>query len=151
VPVIDLGVVIDAPDGRVRSITGLVTYVAPGAGCLVCGGVIDPERVRDEGLAPEERRRLAAEGYARGLDDPDPSVVAYTTMVAAWGTADLLERLFGFGADNIRPELRLRIADRKMTTREIVAARKRSCGALCTFGDMSMTHRDSPTSWRVSK
>jgi hypothetical protein len=134
VPVIDLGVVIDAPDGRVRSITGRVTYVAPGAGCLVCGGVVDPERVRDEGLAPEERRRLAAEGYARGLDDPDPSVVAYTTMVAAWGIADLLERLFGFGADNIRPELRLRIADRKMTTREIVANPDHICGKQDSWG-----------------
>ncbi|WP_249012216.1 ThiF family adenylyltransferase [Conexibacter sp. DBS9H8] len=128
IPVIDLGVVIDAPDGRIRSITGRVTYVAPGAGCLVCGGVVDPERVRDEGLAPDERRRLAAEGYARGLDDPDPSVVAYTTMVAAWGIADLLERLFGFGADDIRPELRLRIADRKMTSREIAANPNHICG-----------------------
>jgi hypothetical protein len=128
VPIIDLGVVIDAPDGRIRSITGRVTYVAPGAGCLVCGGVIDPERVREEGLAPEERRRLAAEGYARGLDNPDPSVVAYTTMVAAWGIADLLERLFGFGADDTRPEIRLRIADRKMTTRSIPANPDHICG-----------------------
>jgi len=44
-------------------------------------------------------------------------VVAYTTMVAAWGIADLLERLFGFGADDIASELHLRIADRKMKGR----------------------------------
>lgn len=134
VPVIDLGVIIDAPDGRIRSITGRVTYMAPGGGCLVCGGVVDPERVRDEGLAPDERQRLAAEGYARGLDDPDPSVVAYTTMVAAWGIADLLERLFGFGAHDIRPELRLRIADRKMTSREIAPNPNHICGREESWG-----------------
>jgi proteasome lid subunit RPN8/RPN11 len=117
VPIIDLGVAIDAPNERIRSITGRVTYVGPGEPCLLCRGVVDPARVRDEGYEPDERARLAGEGYAQGIGEPDPSVVAYTTMVAAWGVADLLERLFGFGADDIAGELHLRIADRKMKGR----------------------------------
>lgn len=117
IPIIDLGVAIDAPQERIRSITGRITYVGPGEPCLLCRGVVDPARVRDEGYEPDERARLAGEGYAQGLGEPDPSVVAYTTMVAAWGVADLLERLFGFGADDIAGELHLRIADRKMKGR----------------------------------
>jgi len=117
IPIIDLGVAIYAPKERIRSITGRITYVGPGEACLLCRGVVDPARVRDEGYEPDERARLAGEGYAQGLGEPDPSVVAYTTMVAAWGVADLLERLFGFGADDIAGELHLRIADRKMRSR----------------------------------
>jgi hypothetical protein len=117
VPLIDLGVVIDAMPDRIRSITGRITYVAPGQACLVCAGVVDPNRVREEGYTAEERASLVEEGYARGLDEPDPSVIAYTTMVAAWGIADLLERLFGFGRSDVSSEIRLRIADRKMANR----------------------------------
>lgn len=117
IPVIDVGVAIDASEERVRSITGRITYVGPGEPCLVCRGVVDLARVRDEGYEPEERERLAGEGYAQGLGEPDPSVVAYTTMVASWAVADLLERLFGFGAEDVPGEIRLRIADRKMKGR----------------------------------
>ena len=117
VPIIDLGIAIDARGERVNSITGRVTYVGPGEGCLVCAGVVDLARVRDEGYEDAERERLAGEGYAQGLGEPDPSVIAYTTLVAAQGVADLLERLFGFGTDDIHAELRLRIADRKMKGR----------------------------------
>lgn len=117
IPIIDMGVAIDAPKERVRSITGRITYMGPGEPCLICRGVVDPARVRDEGYEPEERERLAGEGYAQGLGEPDPSVVAYTTMVASWGVADLLERLFGFGAEDIPGEILLRIADRKMKGR----------------------------------
>lgn len=117
IPVIDMGVAIDASEERVRSITGRVTYVGPGEPCLICRGTVDPDRVRDEAYEPEERERLAGEGYAQGLGEPDPSVVAYTTMVASWAVADLLERLFGFGAEDTPGEILLRIADRKMKGR----------------------------------
>jgi molybdopterin/thiamine biosynthesis adenylyltransferase len=127
VPVIDLGVAIYSTDGKVRSITGRVTYVAPGEACLVCRDVVDLARVREEAYRPEERERLAGEGYAQGLGEPDPSVIAYTTMVAAWGVADLFERLFGFGADDIPGELIIRIADRKMKGRR----RQPNAGHIC--------------------
>ena len=117
IPVIDMGVAIDASEERVRSITGRVTYVGPGEPCLICRGTVDPDRVRDEAYEPEERERLAGEGYAQGLGEPDPSVVAYTTMVASWAVADLLERLFGFGAEDVPGEILVRIADRKMKGR----------------------------------
>ncbi len=116
-PIIDMGVTIDAPAERIRSIMGRVTYVGPGEPCLICRNIVDPDLVREEGYGPEERERLAEEGYARGLGEHDPSVVAYTTMIASWSVADLLERLFGFGAEDMPGEILLRVADRKMKGR----------------------------------
>ncbi len=134
IPIIDLGVAIDASEERVRSITGRVTYVVPGEPCLVCRGEVDPDRVRDEAYEPEERERLAGEGYAQGLGEPDPSVVAYTTMVASWGVADLLERLFGFGSEDVPGEILLRIADRKMKGRRAEPHPGHVCGDRSKWG-----------------
>lgn len=75
-------------------------------------------RTHHESYELEERERLAGEGYAQGLGEPDPSIVAYTTMVASWGIADLLERIFGFGVEDVSGEILLRIADRKMKGRQ---------------------------------
>jgi molybdopterin/thiamine biosynthesis adenylyltransferase len=134
IPIIDLGVSIHSVDGTIRSISGRVTYVAPGEPCLVCRGVVDLARVREEAYSPEERERLAGEGYAQGLGEPDPSVIAYTTMVAAWGVADLFERLFGFAADDIAGELLIRIADRKMKGRRREPDPGHICGQAQRWG-----------------
>jgi proteasome lid subunit RPN8/RPN11 len=134
IPIIDLGVVIDATVDRIRSVTGRITYVAPGQACLVCADVVDPDVAREEGYAPAERASLAAEGYARGLGEPDPSVVAYTTMVAACGVADLLERLFGFGEADPPSEIRLRIADRKVARRRPTPQPRHICAVPESWG-----------------
>lgn len=134
IPTIDMGVAIDAPEERVRSITGRVTYVSPGEPCLICRGEVDPARVRDESYEPEVRERLAGEGYAQGLGEPDPSVVAYTTMVASWGVADLLERLFGFGDEDVPGEILLRIADRKMKGRRAMPQAGHVCDDRSKWG-----------------
>lgn len=134
IPLIDLGVVIDSDGSNIRSITGRITYVAPGEPCLVCRGTVDVGVARDEGLDPRERTRLAEEGYARGLEEPDPSVIAYTTLVAASGVADLLERLFGFGAPHISGEMVIRIADRKVKGRSGSPEGGHLCGNAAAWG-----------------
>lgn len=134
IPLIDLGVVIDSDGSNIRSITGRITYVAPGEPCLVCRGTVDVGVARDEGLDPRERTRLAEEGYARGLEEPDPSVIAYTTLVAASGVADLLERLFGFGAPRIGGEMVIRIADRKVKGRSGSPEDGHFCGNAAAWG-----------------
>ncbi len=95
--VIDLGVLIGGHGGEVTDIDGRVTVIAPGTPCLHCRDRIDPNRLREESLPAAERVALAGEGYAQGLDDPDPAVVTYTTMIATFGVDELLQRLFGFG------------------------------------------------------
>ena len=108
-PVIDMGVLIRAPEGAVTHLNGRVTVMSPGEACLLCRQRIDLRRARDESETPERRRQLAEEGYASGLDDPDPSVITYTTAVAAQAVGMLLQRLFGFGPAPLPSELLLRL------------------------------------------
>lgn len=95
VPVIDMGVKIDSFDGLLRSIDGRVTVVAPGTACLDCRGRIDRTSLQSELLPAAERSELIEEGYAIGLGERDPAVIAYTTSVAAFAVAEMIQRLFG--------------------------------------------------------
>jgi hypothetical protein len=119
-PVLDVGVVIDAVDETVRGVFGRVTVTGPAAACLLCRDRIDSERARAEALGEAERARLADEGYVAGLGDPDPSVVSFTTLVAAAGVSELLERLFAFGAGPRPTEQILLIHRRRVSTNHCV-------------------------------
>ena len=65
---------------------------------------------------PEERRRLADEGYAPALGETEPAVVAFTTMTAAVAVSELLERLIGYGESPRPSEVILRLHDRALST-----------------------------------
>jgi hypothetical protein len=96
IPVLDMGVRIDTDGDHITAIDARITYMAPGSACLDCRGWIDHERLAAEALPDDEGAALEAEGYVIGLGEPDPSVIPYTTVVAAHAVADLLNRLFGF-------------------------------------------------------
>lgn len=96
--VIDMGVMITSSESDVK-IYGRVNVITPGHPCLYCTGDITPRQVTEDQMDPEERQALAEEGYAQGLEDEDPAVVAYTTNVASWAIDTLLQRLFALGAD----------------------------------------------------
>ena len=119
-PVIDCGVLLSSgPEGELTGIDGRVTVLAPGAACLVCRDRIDLRRAAAEMLAPDERRRLADEGYAPALlDDPEPAVVAFTTQVASVAVSELLERLIHYGPDRVPTEILVRNHDREVSTND---------------------------------
>lgn len=95
-PVIDVAVLVTSTDQQVEAIDGRLTWLSPGAACLLCRGRIEPALAYAEQLEPSERRRLAAQGYVPGIDEAQPSIVPYTTSMAAMATTELLSRLFGF-------------------------------------------------------
>jgi molybdopterin/thiamine biosynthesis adenylyltransferase len=111
-PVIDVAVLVSSTNGTVTGVDGRITWLAPGTACLLCRGRIDPAMAYAEQLSPEERRRLAEQGYAPNLDEPQPSVVTFTTLIAGFAVTELLNRLFGL-ADAMPTEILLRINDRK--------------------------------------
>ena len=116
-PVIDMGVLLSSDaGGHLAGIDGRVTIVSPGGACLVCRGRIDGARAAAEMRTPEERRRLADEGYAPALGEVEPAVVAFTTMTAAVAVSELLERLIGYGATPRPSEILLRMHDREIST-----------------------------------
>ena len=104
IPVFDMGVVIASTEGVVRGVTGRVTTIFPGTSCLVCRERISPAMIRAESLSPDERRQLAAEGYAPELNINNPAVIPFTTSVASHAVSELLHRLTGFMGDRTSTE-----------------------------------------------
>lgn len=121
IPVIDMGVVIKSLESQVSGVFGRLTTATPGEPCLLCRGEIDPVRARDEQYSDTERQALVAEGYAEGLEQRDPAVVAFTTMVAAHAVTDMLQRLFGFGDPAIPGKQLLHISERKIRPQKGIA------------------------------
>jgi len=115
-PVIDTGVLISSSDGRLDGIDGRITVINPGTACLVCRGRIDLARAGAEQLPPEERAARQAEGYAPELGGVEPAVIAYTSAVASFAVAEVLERLIGYGPDPEPGEMLLRFHDREVST-----------------------------------
>lgn len=102
VPVIDIGLAIEAGDDEVpaiRSLDGRVTVLTPNNACLLCRSVIRPTVARDEALRredPEEYERRKAEAYVQGEGNPSPAVVTFTTELACMAVNELIHRLQGF-------------------------------------------------------
>ena len=118
-PVIDCGVLLSSgPGGQLVGIDGRVTVLAPGTACLVCRNRIDPQRAAAEMLAHDEYGRLAEEGYAPALLDPEPAVVAFTTQVASAAVSELLERLIHYGPEPAPTEILLRSHEREVSTND---------------------------------
>lgn len=119
-PVIDLGVVIDSQDGVIRGVFGRVTTLMPGEACLFCRGRISAEAMRVESLSEGERANQINEGYAPELDDPAPSVVAFTTAVAGLAVTELLHRLTGFmGPERASTELLIAFDQSRIRTNRV--------------------------------
>ncbi|GBD47021.1 ThiF family adenylyltransferase [Methylopila sp. Yamaguchi] len=113
IPVIDMGVrIIPKSKDRPYEMAGRVTVVASGTPCLLCRGLIDPVRARDEALrrtGPDEFERRKAEAYVSGGGDPAPVVVTFTTETACMAVNELLHALTAFrGDEGMKPERRRR-------------------------------------------
>ncbi len=90
IPLIDVGVRLDARSGTIRAAAGRISVVGSSATCLRCSHHIDPERVRAESLPKDERERLAQEGYIMGVEDPAPAVISLNATVAGLGATAFL-------------------------------------------------------------
>ena len=103
VPVIDTGLsVVPRTDGRRAHISGRVTVLRPGVACLLCRGVVNPRRAREQGLRhkqPDEYTRQIKEGYITGSDRPTPVVGTFTIETAAAAVNELLAGIGGLRGD----------------------------------------------------
>lgn len=108
IPVIDMGVKLTSSDGTLTGIEGRVTIIGPETGCLQCRGRINPRALQAEVLQPAERADRVAEGYAIGLAERDPAVVAFTTGVASQAVSEFLARTFSLDDEPPSTELLMR-------------------------------------------
>ncbi|MBN2973524.1 ThiF family adenylyltransferase [Roseomonas aeriglobus] len=127
-PVIDVGVLLSSDSaGVLIGIDGRVTTLTPGAACLVCRNRVDMARAAAEMRTPEERQRLADEGYAPALGQVEPAVVAFTTAVAAAAVNELLDRLIGYGPPERPNETLLRLHEREISTNSAAPRPRHYC------------------------
>ena len=127
-PVIDLGVLLTADHfGALIGIDGRVTTLVPGAACLVCRDRVNMGRAAVELRAPEERRRLADEGYAPDLTGIEPAVVPFTSAVASAAISELLDRLIGFGPTPRPTEVLLRWHEREISPNRVKPRSEHYC------------------------
>jgi hypothetical protein len=153
-PVIDMGVRIDATDGKVRSIHGRVTTLVAGAACLLCRGRISSDGIRDEALAatnPDEATRLRKEGYLGELEEPAPAVVTFTTIVAGTAVAELLNRITGFRGDDYRSTEVILLLDQNRVRTNSTAPRHDCLCSLTTNWGRGDSSRLLDLNWREER
>lgn len=94
IPLLDLGVQFSiGNDGTVTNEIGRVNLVRPGTPCLWCSGHINSERLAAESVPKAERTREGS--YLRGIDDPQPSMLAFNMEVVGRGMQILLGFMTG--------------------------------------------------------
>lgn len=101
IPVIDMGLSIEPhSDWRgMRDLTGRVTVLTPGAPCLLCRGIVDPNEAYEDDLqrkSPDVYEKQKREAYVRGARNLAPAVVTFTTETACLAVNELLQGMTDF-------------------------------------------------------
>ena len=80
VPAFDMGVAINAHEGKVEAVTGRTQMVGPGLPCLWCSQVLNADRIREELMTEQQR---AADPYFNEGGERQPAVISInSTMVS---------------------------------------------------------------------
>lgn len=127
VPVVDLGVAFRV-DGSAKIVAdaGRVVVVGPGRPCLACWGHLAPDELRREAQSEEDRARDVAAGYLEGVEEPQPSVMAFNAHVAGAGVIEVMRLATGFaGSDS--PPLRMAFSFSDGTVKRNSLARPHDC------------------------
>jgi molybdopterin-synthase adenylyltransferase len=137
IPTINLGVRIDATDGRISDARGAVDVLRPGLPCLWCTQFLRAERIAAESMPRHDRLALEREGYVEGVDETAPSVVSMTTTIS--GTAvtlflQLVTNFMGSGGDIAR--LNLNMMDGTVRRGRATLMSECICKKALGFGDM---------------
>lgn len=107
IPYVDLAVGIEAKDGSVSQAGGRVVVVTPNGPCLDCLHEIDSHEAGYFLSSGAQRERARNFGYVSGMDEPAPSVVSVTAMIAAVAANELVVWVTGVRQLNVYTELDL--------------------------------------------
>jgi molybdopterin-synthase adenylyltransferase len=114
-PGFDIGVAIHVEDGSVTHVSGRVQMLAPSLPCLLCGGVLDPEAVRQDLLSDRAR---ALDHYIVGAPTPQPAVISVNSTASSLAVTMFLSATVGvpFAARHIRLRLESGVTSRVEVT-----------------------------------
>jgi hypothetical protein len=89
-------VTLDESTREVKAVFSVVRYVSPETGCLICNGLISPDRLAEEALSGAERR---AQRYVDDSDVVAPSVITLNAVGASIACNEHLMRTVGLRVD----------------------------------------------------
>ena len=107
IPLIDMGLIISLKQNtdELQDLQGRISYIFPGADCLLTKGNISQRRAYEESLKrndPEEYKKQKEEAYVIGEGNPAPSVVTFTTQLATIAVNQFLNRMVLFNPNGIK-------------------------------------------------
>lgn len=138
IPCVNLGLRIDAKEGKLIGGTGVVHILRPGRPCLWCYDYLKSEKIRAESLHPEEHRRLAEEKYVVGLGSAAPAVASLTATVAGLAANQLLELVTDFmGPSGAIDCLRLDALEGDVRRGTAMQLARCACKQALAFGDLA--------------
>lgn len=99
IPVFDMGVAISSENSIIQSVTGRVTTLLQGNGCLHCRGRINSKAIKSEMMSELDKERLVElikQRYADELPGTAPSVIPFTTAIASLAITMFIHKITGF-------------------------------------------------------
>ncbi|MBK7143604.1 MAG: ThiF family adenylyltransferase [bacterium] len=135
IPVVNMGVRVDAPSGIIQGATGVVHAIGPDKPCLWCYQYLNAKRIAAESMPPEVREERIRENYVEG-NGPAPMVISLTSTVSSLAVTELLHVLTDFRGERAIHALRYDILD--MSFSRCTAARGTSCvcSKVESYGDL---------------
>lgn len=91
IPMIDVGVRIDAKDSAVVAMSTRVQMLAEGLACLNCHPLLDPVAIRRDLL-----RDLSTDRYIVGAPEPQPAVISLNAATSSSAVSMMLSATIGF-------------------------------------------------------
>jgi len=97
IPIIDVGVGLDAKKKRIQGGTIRASVIAPSLPCLLCSNIIRTDTISEEFLPDDQKQALKKEGYIQGITISEtPSMVSFTTIASSYGIHIFIDMLCGF-------------------------------------------------------
>jgi len=87
IPAFDIGVSINAHEGKVNAVTGRTQMLAPGLPCLWCSNAIDAGRIREELMSEADR---AADPYFNEGGVKQPAVISVNSAMVSMAVSMFL-------------------------------------------------------------
>jgi len=144
IPVINMGVRVDAPNGIIQAAAGDVHTIGPGKPCLWCYQFLNSNRINAESMLPEQRQERLREGYVEGLGKA-PMVIPFTSTVASLAVTELLHLVTGFREERSIKRLKWDILEGRMWQGRLQEPSKCICKSCLAFGDLkTLPTNDDP-------
>ena len=140
IPYIDLGTEIGLGESGVQSLDARVSLVTPDRACLLCSGMVSEERLRLEGLAPEEKRRILAMGYSKDAPLHAPAVMDLNMRAASLATLVLRHLLQPFLDAPLPAHIKESVTN--FNIRKVTAATREECH-ICGAGGGRLGYGDA--------